>query len=193
MPTTASASTSVFGNFSAAAVMNRKLTVALVDDSLSTDAPRVGGGGRVPQVSWSCLAVGRAHRADVYALTSHPSRPFVFLSASRDTTIRLWTLCPLFSSLFAELSIAGLALTSSSSSSASSSGNQKLLSEWTVSKEVLCAEMLTEGDASDIVLGDGLKRHVQQYATDGFVSVATAMTKSSLSSPRRDSSRWRHC
>ncbi len=32
------------------------------------------------------------HYADVYGLDSHPSRPFVFASSSRDTTMRFWTL-----------------------------------------------------------------------------------------------------
>ena len=30
------------------------------------------------------------HYADVYGLTFHPMRPFVFFSSSRDTTIRCW-------------------------------------------------------------------------------------------------------
>ena len=32
------------------------------------------------------------HHADVYALASHPDRPGVLLSTSRDTTIRTWSM-----------------------------------------------------------------------------------------------------
>ncbi len=32
----------------------------------------------------------RDHHADVYGLTAHPQRPFVFASSSRDTTLRFW-------------------------------------------------------------------------------------------------------
>jgi WD40 repeat protein len=43
---------------------------------------------------WDCWTgecqVINHHAADVYAITSHPKRPFVFVSSSRDTTIRMW-------------------------------------------------------------------------------------------------------
>lgn len=43
---------------------------------------------------WDCWTgecqVINHHAADVYAITSHPNRPFVFVSSSRDTTIRMW-------------------------------------------------------------------------------------------------------
>ena len=57
-------------------------------------------GGRFTVVTVSCVAVCVAtpvqavldHYADVYGLDSHPSRPFVYASSSRDTTLRFWTL-----------------------------------------------------------------------------------------------------
>lgn len=32
------------------------------------------------------------HHADVYGLCSHPQRPFIIASSSRDTTLRLWSM-----------------------------------------------------------------------------------------------------
>jgi WD40 repeat protein len=32
------------------------------------------------------------HIADVYGIASHPERPFVYISSSRDTTLRIWSL-----------------------------------------------------------------------------------------------------
>ena len=32
------------------------------------------------------------HFSDVYGVDSHPSRPFVFVTSSRDTTLRFWTM-----------------------------------------------------------------------------------------------------
>jgi WD40 repeat protein len=40
----------------------------------------------------ACLSVVWDHHADVYGLTCHPQRPFVFVSSSRDTTLRVWTM-----------------------------------------------------------------------------------------------------
>jgi WD repeat-containing protein 17 len=40
----------------------------------------------------SCAAVMHQHIADVYSIVAHPARPFVFASASRDTTLRFFTL-----------------------------------------------------------------------------------------------------
>ena len=42
----------------------------------------------------SCTSIGvlRDHHADIYAITSHPMRPSVFVSTSRDTTMRTWCL-----------------------------------------------------------------------------------------------------
>src|SRR4051812_3880496 len=37
-----------------------------------------------------CLHVVYDHHADVYGLVSHPQRPFVFASSSRDTSLRFW-------------------------------------------------------------------------------------------------------
>src|SRR5271163_1249416 len=39
-----------------------------------------------------CLFVVWDHHADVYGLACHPHRPFVFVSSSRDTTLRVWTM-----------------------------------------------------------------------------------------------------
>ena len=39
-----------------------------------------------------CLKVITDHAADVYSLVSHASRPFCYLSCSRDSTVRLWEL-----------------------------------------------------------------------------------------------------
>lgn len=43
------------------------------------------------------------HGSDVYGLSFHPERPFVFASSSRDTTIRFFTLDGLISSLKTQL------------------------------------------------------------------------------------------
>ncbi|KAJ1389051.1 WD40-repeat-containing domain protein, partial [Ochromonadaceae sp. CCMP2298] len=42
--------------------------------------------------SGNCLLVVNDHVADVYSIVSHPSRPFTYISASRDTTVRVWEL-----------------------------------------------------------------------------------------------------
>lgn len=39
------------------------------------------------------------HHADVYGVAAHPQRPFVISTASRDTTIRLWSLDKQYSKL----------------------------------------------------------------------------------------------
>jgi WD40 repeat protein len=49
--------------------------------------------------SGECLASIKTHVADVYAITSHPDRPFTFLSCSRDTTCRLWELKGIFTKM----------------------------------------------------------------------------------------------
>lgn len=41
-------------------------------------------------LSGSCLLVINDHIADVYAIASHPERPFTYISCSRDTTVRVW-------------------------------------------------------------------------------------------------------
>ncbi|KAF4743826.1 Coronin-7, partial [Perkinsus olseni] len=61
-----------------------------------------------------CIHVHCDHAADVYGLASHPSRPFLFISTSRDSTIKLSTtewLCrlPVVCALFAEDPLAELA------------------------------------------------------------------------------------
>ena len=38
------------------------------------------------------VAVLRDHHADIYAITAHPLRPSIFISTSRDTTMRTWCL-----------------------------------------------------------------------------------------------------
>jgi WD40 repeat protein len=40
----------------------------------------------------SCIHVLSDHHADVYTLSAHPDRPFLFVSSSRDTSVRLWSL-----------------------------------------------------------------------------------------------------
>mmetsp|Transcript_17137 Transcript_17137/g.30766 ORF Transcript_17137/g.30766 Transcript_17137/m.30766 type:complete len:1177 (-) Transcript_17137:8002-11532(-) len=39
-----------------------------------------------------CIYTATEHHADVYGLCSHPSRPFLYFSCSRDTSIRQWTI-----------------------------------------------------------------------------------------------------
>ena len=46
------------------------------------------------------IAVTNDHHADVYGLCSHPERPFIFGSTSRDTTIRFWDLDSLVRSYY---------------------------------------------------------------------------------------------
>ena len=41
-------------------------------------------------LSGACLLVINDHIADVYSIASHPERPFTYISASRDTTVRVW-------------------------------------------------------------------------------------------------------
>ncbi len=41
-------------------------------------------------IAGQCVAVVYDHHADVYGLASHPLRPFVFASSSRDTSLRFW-------------------------------------------------------------------------------------------------------
>ena len=43
------------------------------------------------------------HNSDVYGITFHPARPFLFASCSRDTTIRLFNIDGLVSSLKMQL------------------------------------------------------------------------------------------
>jgi hypothetical protein len=46
-----------------------------------------------------CLHVAKDHHADVYGISVHEQRPFIYGSTSRDTTIRFWTLEPLLKNL----------------------------------------------------------------------------------------------
>jgi WD40 repeat protein len=41
-------------------------------------------------VSATCLQVIFDHVADIYTVTSHPARPFCYVSCSRDSTLRVW-------------------------------------------------------------------------------------------------------
>lgn len=41
--------------------------------------------------SGQCLQTVFDHHADVYGLHCHPLRPFLFVSSSRDTTLRMWS------------------------------------------------------------------------------------------------------
>ena len=43
------------------------------------------------------------HNADVYGISFHPERPFLFASCSRDTTIRLFIIDGLISALKMQL------------------------------------------------------------------------------------------
>ena len=56
--------------------------------------------------SCTAVAVLTDHHADVYAIVSHPSRPAVLLSTSRDTTIRTWSLSEMLSAVFLPLVLA---------------------------------------------------------------------------------------
>ena len=50
-------------------------------------------------VSGVCLKIIQDHCADVYSLSSHPQRPFTYISCSRDSTIRQWELDDTFAAL----------------------------------------------------------------------------------------------
>ena len=56
--------------------------------------------------SCTCLQVLADHHADVYSLVSHPMRPAVLLSTSRDTTIRTWSLVDMMSAISLPLTLA---------------------------------------------------------------------------------------
>ena len=47
-------------------------------------------------INGSCLYTIHDHIADIYAITSHPDRPFTYISCSRDTTVRMWELEGIF-------------------------------------------------------------------------------------------------
>lgn len=47
----------------------------------------------------ACIDKILDHGADVYGLTTHPQRPFVVASCSRDSTVRIWSLSTLFSTI----------------------------------------------------------------------------------------------
>ena len=40
----------------------------------------------------TCIHICNSHYGDIYGLSCHPKRPFLYISASRDTTIRFWNL-----------------------------------------------------------------------------------------------------
>lgn len=40
----------------------------------------------------SCMSTIHEHYADIYGISSHRSRPFVYISSSRDSTVRMWSL-----------------------------------------------------------------------------------------------------
>ena len=42
-------------------------------------------------VTGQCLQVTKRHLADVYAIATHPARPFLAVTCSRDSTIRFWS------------------------------------------------------------------------------------------------------
>ena len=41
--------------------------------------------------SGNCLYTATEHHADIYGLATHPRRPFMYVSCSRDTSLRLWS------------------------------------------------------------------------------------------------------
>ena len=53
--------------------------------------------------SGHCMFTITDHNADVYGISFHPDRPFLFASCSRDTTIRLFLVDGLFSALKMQL------------------------------------------------------------------------------------------
>jgi len=40
----------------------------------------------------TCIYTISDHNADVYGLSFHPERPFIFISSSRDTSLRFWSI-----------------------------------------------------------------------------------------------------
>lgn len=46
-----------------------------------------------------CIHLANEHHADVYGIATHPERPFMYVSCSRDTSIRFWTIERLVASL----------------------------------------------------------------------------------------------
>ena len=53
--------------------------------------------------SQTCIFVCRDHNADVYGLAAHEDRPFVYVSCSRDTSIRFWSLEEMFQGVFLKI------------------------------------------------------------------------------------------
>jgi WD40 repeat protein len=53
--------------------------------------------------SGNCMYTIQDHNADVYGLSFHKDRPFLFASCSRDTTIRLFVIDGLISALKMQL------------------------------------------------------------------------------------------
>ena len=49
--------------------------------------------------AWQSIRVLSDHHADIYSIASHPQRPFVLVSTSRDTTMRTWFMDELVSAL----------------------------------------------------------------------------------------------
>ncbi|CAN0515647.1 unnamed protein product, partial [Ectocarpus sp. 12 AP-2014] len=85
----------------------------------------IGGGGDVITAAGgegrreACIAVMSDHVADVYGLSASPSRPFLYASVSRDTTIRLFSLEGVASSIRTGAVLAGGSLSSALSDAAS--------------------------------------------------------------------------
>ncbi|CAN0454774.1 unnamed protein product, partial [Ectocarpus sp. 8 AP-2014] len=78
-------------------------------------AAAAGGEGRRE----ACIAVMSDHVADVYGLSASPSRPFLYASVSRDTTIRLFGLEGVAASIRTGAVLAGGSLSSALSDAAS--------------------------------------------------------------------------
>ncbi|CAM9815043.1 unnamed protein product, partial [Ectocarpus fasciculatus] len=80
-------------------------------------AAETGGGGASRREA--CIAVMSDHVADVYGLSASPSRPFLYASVSRDTTIRLFGLEGVASSIRTRAVLAGGSVSSALSDTAS--------------------------------------------------------------------------
>jgi WD40 repeat protein len=78
--------------------------------------PAHSGGDDGKIVLWGVRTLGRfgmidAHMGHRYSLATHPQRPFQFVSASRDETIRVWSCEAMFPSTLVKHALSGDRLT----------------------------------------------------------------------------------